>query len=77
MIKNKKLIDYVINKRMKRNDPVTEFAIRNKASPIEMWGEFIPFTNEAYNNIYQLKTDGIKLKFKHTTLTINARHKLN
>lgn len=75
MIKNKPFIDKVIAGRKMKNDPVTEFATRNKASPLNIWCNFKPFTEQSFKNIFNLNIDGVKLKFKFTTLTINGRHK--
>ena len=75
MIRNKPLIDEVIKGRNMKNDPVKEFAIRNKASPLNIWCKFKLFTVESFNNIFHLNIDGVKLKFKHITFTINGRHK--
>ena len=75
MIRNKPLIDSVILGRDKEDDPVKEFAYRNKASPIGVWCNFKLFTVESFNNIFNLSIDGVKLKFRHITLTVNGRHK--
>ena len=75
MIINKPFIDEVITMRKEENDPVKKIAIRNKASPINVWGNFKPFTIKYYNSIYTNNIDGVKLRFKHVTLTINGRHK--
>lgn len=75
MIKNKPLIDAVINGRKMKQDPVQEFAVRNKASPLDVWCKFKPYTEEAFNQIFNLNIDGVKLKFRFTTLTVNGRHK--
>lgn len=75
MIKNKTLIDEVICQRNKKNDPVKEFAVRNKASPLDVWCKFKPFTKESFNQIYKSNIDGVKLKFRFTTLVVNGRHK--
>ena len=75
MLKNKPFIDKTIQLMKQDNDHVQEFATRNKASPLEVWSEFKPYSEKAFNNIYQLKIDGVKLKFRYTTLTINGRHK--
>lgn len=77
MNKNRQLVEDTINLRLKKKDPVKEFAIRNKASPIDTWSRFIPYTQEAIKPYYFLPIDGFKLKFKFTTLTINGRHKNN
>lgn len=76
MVVNKKLIEETIALRMQSNDPVKEFAIRYKTSPIKEWKDFEPYTETAFQKIYnQSVVDGVKLKFKHTTLTINGRHR--
>lgn len=75
MIKNKKLIIDTINKRKEMNDPVLKYATRNKASPLNSWTSFTTYSEEYFHNVFKLAIDGIKLKFRFTTLTINARHK--
>ena len=75
MNKNRQLVEQTIQLRMKQNDPVREFAVRNKASPLNKWSDFIPYTEEAIKKFYHLPIDGFKLKFKFTTLTISGRHK--
>lgn len=75
MNKNRKLIDEVIRLRNEKEDPIQEFATRNKDSPLNFWDNFKPFkTKEFYLNLFT-NIDGVKLKFKHTTLTVNGRHK--
>lgn len=75
MNKNRKLIEEVIEMRKKDQDQVQEFATRNKDSPLEFWDKFKPFTTkEFYLNLFT-NIDGVKLKFKNTTLTVNGRHK--
>jgi hypothetical protein len=56
-------------------DPVQEFAIRNKDSPLNIWECFQPFNEKELNLLNFTNIDGVKLKFKHTTLTVNGRHK--
>ena len=75
MMKNKPLIKDVIQLRKKNNDPVKEFATRNKASPLNNWSKFKPFSEEAFNLIFNKNIDGVKLKFKYITLLINGRLK--
>lgn len=75
MIKNKALIDSVINKRNDKKDPVQEFSTRNKDSPLDEWNFFKPFNEKEFNLNLFTNIDGVKLKFKHTTLLINGRHK--
>lgn len=76
MLINKKLIEETIALREKENDSVNEFSIRYQSSRIEEWNEFEPFTKTAFQKIYsQPVVDGVKLKFRHTTLTINSRHR--
>ena len=75
MLINKKLIEETINLREQKNDFVREFATRNKISPINQWNEFEPYTENDFQKIYDNEIDGVKLKFKYTTLTINGRHR--
>lgn len=77
MYKNKDLIDEVIKLRNEMNDQVTEFAVRNKASPLNDWNEFQPFNIKELHLLNFTDIDGVKLKFEHTTLTVNGRHKNN
>lgn len=77
MIKNKPLINKTILLRCKNNDPPSHYSLRNKASPLNEWGEFKPFICRFFDNIYNQQIDGVRLKFKHVTLTINGRHKSN
>lgn len=75
MLVNKKFIEETIELRMQKNDPVKEFAIRYKSSPIKEWNEFEPYTETEFQKIYnQPVIDGVKLKFRYTTHTINGRH---
>lgn len=73
MIKNKPFIEEIIFKRNEKQDPAREFAVRNKASPINVWGKFQPYNILEFNLIHFTNIDGIKLRFKYTTLTINGR----
>lgn len=58
---------------MMKQDPVQEFSTRAKTS--SDWSEFEPYTEEAFQRIYQEpKIDGVKLRFNSTTLLINGRH---
>jgi len=75
MIKNKPLIDEVIKLRNEMKDPAQEFAVRNKASPLNVWDDFQPFNIKELNLLNFTNIDGVKLKFKHTTLTVNGRYK--
>ena len=75
MTKNKAFIESVIQRRNNRQDPVQEFAIRNKASPIKVWCKFEPYSEESFKTVFKSNIDGVKLKFKNVTLTINGRHK--
>ena len=75
MIRNKPLIDEVIKLRNQMEDPVTEFAVRNKASPLNTWEDFQSFNMKELNLLNFTNIDGVKLKFKHTTLIVNGRHK--
>ena len=74
MLVNKKFIEETIALREQEDDFVKKFATRNKTSPIKQWNEFEPYTKETFKRIYQLPFDGVKLKFKYVTLTINGRH---
>lgn len=75
MVKNKELIEETIRLRELKDDSPQEIATRNKASPLDKWNAFKPFNQKNYNNIFKNNIDGLKLKFRYTTLTINARHK--
>ncbi len=75
MVKNKELIEETIRLRKLKDDSPQKIATRNKASPIDCWNCFNPFNKKNYNNIFNDNIDGLKLKFRYTTLTINARHK--
>ena len=75
MVKNKPFIDKVIQGRMLKKDPVQQFTVRNKASPLNVWEKLQPYKEKRLNILYFTNIDGVKLKFKHTTLTINGRHK--
>jgi len=75
MLVNKKLIEETIALREQKNDFVKEFATRNKISPINEWNEFELYTKENFQKVYNNQIDGVKLKFKYTTLTINGRHR--
>lgn len=76
MLVNKKLIEETITGREQKNDPVQEFSVRYKSSPIDDWNKFEPYTKSAFQKIYsEPVVDGVKLKFRYTTLTINGRHK--
>jgi hypothetical protein len=76
MIKSKPFIEKVINLRKQKKDPVLKIAIRNKASPVEGWSNFIPYSDEVFFRIFNLNIDGIKLKFRYTTLVLNGRHNI-
>ena len=75
MLVNKKLIEKTIKLREQKNDFVKEFATRNKISSINQWSEFEPYTKDDFQKIYNNEIDGVKLKFRYTTLTINGRHR--
>lgn len=77
MQKNRQLIEEVIQGRKMKNDPAKEIAIRNKASPLNIWSKFKPFTEARFNSIFKLNIDGVKLRFKNLTFIINGRHKNN
>lgn len=76
MLINKPLIEETIRLSELRNDPVQSFATRNKASPIDFWFCFVPFTRSSFNLIYNQQIDGVKLKFRNDILTFNGRHSL-
>ncbi len=71
MIKNKELIEGIIKDRQ----PFT-YAIRNRSDHIKTFSTFKDYdTQTALNDFYNSPDiDGIKFKFKYTTLTINARN---
>lgn len=71
---NKDFIEKTIALREHDGDFVKEFATRNKTSPVKQWSEFEPYTEDAFQKIYSLPVDDVKLKFKYVTLTINGRH---
>ena len=75
MIKNKTLIEDTITLRALKNDSPQKIATRNKSSPLDKWNTFKPFNQKNYTNIFNPNIDGLKLKFRYTTLIINARHK--
>lgn len=71
MIKNKDFIDALIENKVD-----FQFAVRTIASEQEEFSKFKPYSKESEKLIYNSKLiDGVKLKFKHTTVTVNARHK--
>lgn len=71
MIKNKNFINSLI-----KNKIDFKFSVRTIDSSERNYSEFIPYTKSSEKLIYNSKiVDGLKLKFKHTTVTINARHK--
>jgi hypothetical protein len=71
MIKNKDFIDALI-----KNKVDFQFAVRTIASEEKEYSKFKPYTKESEKLIYNSKLiDGVKLKFRHTTVTVNARHK--
>lgn len=76
MIINKPYIDRIIKLRKENDDPVLEFAVRNKDSPINTWDDLQPYNKKELNLLYFNNIDGVKLKFSNTTLIINGRHKL-
>lgn len=76
MTVNKELIERTIHLRKSfHDDPVKEFATRNKDSPINEWNNPEKFTEKEFKKIYTSEIDGVKLKFRYTTLIINGRHK--
>lgn len=75
MLVNRKLIEETIELRRSEKDPVREFAIRYKTSSIDEWSDFEQYTLKEFQKIYSEPiVDGVKLKFRYTTLTINGRH---
>lgn len=71
MIQNKERIDGVIEGK----DNFT-VSVRSIASKPKEWSKFIPYDEAAIKLIYNTKIiDGVKFKFRYTTLIINARHK--
>ena len=71
MIKNKDFIDSLI-----KNKVDFQFSVRTIASKENEYSKFKPYTKESEKLIYNSKLiDGVKLKFKHTTVSVNARHK--
>lgn len=73
MLKNKKRIDDII----KEHDPKSfEVSVRTIADVPTKWSRFFPYNDSAIKLIYQSKIiDGVKIKFRYTTLIINARHR--
>lgn len=72
MIPNKEFIDKTIS-LMESKDPVQSFSTRAKTS--STWTELEPYSIEAFKRVYQQPTiDGVKLKFKNTTVILNGRH---
>ena len=76
MIKTKEKIEKIIHLRASKFDILLDFAVRNKASPAENWCSFIYFDAHDFDNIYLLNIDGVKLRFRYTTLEICCRHNL-
>lgn len=75
MITNKPFIQEIIKLRKEKKDMVLKFSVRNKSSPVDRWSKFIQFDNQQLNQFIDLRIiDGIKLKFKYTTLVINSRY---
>lgn len=72
-MRNKAFIQRTIALRIKDNDILREYAIRNKASPIDDWSNFKRYKKESIEEVFKPSVDGVKLKFKHTTLVINGR----
>lgn len=75
MIKNKPFIEEIITNRTKNHDPPREIATRNKASPLEVWSDFKPFTEQLFLNIFNQNIDGVKIRFRYVTVNFNGRHK--
>lgn len=75
MLQNKKRIDEVIAE----HDPNSfTVSVRTIADISNNWSGFIPYNEAAIKLIYNSHfVDGVKIKFRYTTLTINARHNLN
>lgn len=73
MLQNKSKIDAII--RTRKN---FEFCIRKHDDPVDKWSKLKPFTEKSEDEIYHNELiDGVMFKFKHTTLIINARHKIS
>lgn len=71
MIQNKDFINALIENKIG-----FQFAVRTIASEEADYSNFKPYTKESEKLIYNSKIiDGVKLKFKHITVTVNARHK--
>ena len=75
MLINKPFIEKTIEGRLKKNDPVKEFATRFKTSPIDVWNKFESYKKKAFQKIYNLPIDGIKVKFRYVTVVFNGRHR--
>ena len=75
MERNRELIEKTIIRRLNKNDPVREFSIRNKASPIAEWGEFKPYSLKMFESVYLPNVDGVQLRFKYVVLVFNGRYK--
>lgn len=72
MLQNEDFINAII-----RNKKDFEFSIRKATDEPDDWQKFKPFTKgKSEEEIYFNKslTDGLKLKFEYTTVTINARY---
>lgn len=71
MIQNKERIDAII-----KDKSDFEVSVRSIASNQKQWSKFIPYDQQAIRLIYNSKIiDGVKFKFRYTTLIINARHR--
>ena len=71
MLKRKERIDGVIHDKKD-----FEVSVRTIASEPKEWSKFIPYNEAAIKLIYNTKIiDGVKFKFRYTTLIINARHR--
>ena len=75
MEKNRQFIEKVLKYRNELNDPIRQFATRNKASPILDFEEFQDYNEQDFKQVYNNNIDGATLKFKYVTLVINGRHK--
>ena len=74
---NEPFILKIIDLRKQQNDNPKQYSTRNKASPLNIWSNFKPFTEHSLETIFNSNIDGLKLKFKFVTLHLNGRHKSN
>ena len=73
---NKEFIEETIALQKADGDPVTEFATRYKKCKYDEWNDFEIYTEDNFAKIYDLPIDGVKLKFRYTTLIVNGRHSM-